>query len=93
MPVVRFVLLGILVYIAWRLLRGITRGSGKAVKSRRNKEADNGPGVQDVLVEDQVCGKLVPKSQAVRCRINGKTHYFCSDTCCDQFSEEQRKEA
>jgi YHS domain-containing protein len=92
MIIVRLVALGILFYIALRLLRGIFGSStdGKPGSRTRKKEAETR--VQDVLVEDPVCHKLVPKNQAVRCRVQGKTYYFCSDACCDKFNGEQGKE-
>jgi len=91
--IVRLVVLGILFYIAWRLLRGLIGSAPGAKRGRRSNRTAEETKVQDVLVEDPVCHKLVPKNQAVRCRIDGKTYYFCSDTCCDKFTEEQRKEA
>ncbi|MDW7771324.1 MAG: YHS domain-containing protein [Desulfobulbaceae bacterium] len=86
MNIVRLVVLAILFYIAWRLLRGLL------IPSNGKKKAETVTKVQDVLVEDPQCHKLVPKNQAVRCRLEGKTYYFCSDTCCDKFTETQRKE-
>lgn len=93
MNIVRLVVLGILFYVAWRLLRGIFGSVTDGRQTRRTNKAGGDARVQDVLVEDPVCHKLVPKNQAVRCRVDGKTFYFCSDTCCDQFTVEQRKEA
>jgi len=90
MNVIRLVVFALLVYIGWRLLRGLL-GRVKPGPGRRQK--DNGAGdakVQDVLVEDPVCHKLVPKHQAVRLRENKTTHYFCSDECCDKFTERSR---
>ena len=92
MNIIRLVVLGILLYVAWRLLQGIS-GSMRSSRASRNKRAETNTKVQDVLVEDPVCHKLVPKNQAIRCRVDDKTYYFCSDTCCDKFSETQRKEA
>lgn len=92
MNIIRLVVLGILFYIAWRLLQGIfNTATTKATKTGNNKKEEVDPTVQDILVEDPECRKLVPKSQAVTCRIDGETYYFCSDTCCDNFSDKQRK--
>ena len=88
----RLVALGILFYIALRLLRGIFGSSTGDKLGKKTKEKEAETRVQDVLVEDPVCHKLVPKNQAVRCRVHGKTYYFCSDACCDKFNGEQRKE-
>lgn len=92
MNIVRLVVLGILFYIAWRLLRGMFVSITGSTQARRKKRAETDTKVQDVLMEDPVCHRLIPKNQAIRCRMDGKTYYFCSDTCCDKFSETQRKE-
>ena len=93
MPVIRLVVLAVLAYIAWLLIRGITGGS------RTKGRVSGGKGstaktahAQDVLVEDPICHRLVPRHQAVRFRRDGITYYFCSDDCCDKFSESARGE-
>ena len=90
MLVVRLVVLAVLLYIAWLLIRGITSKS-TAGKKASGKTDESTPS-QDVLVEDPVCHTLVPKHQAIRMRKDGETHYFCSDECCDKFSESARGE-
>lgn len=93
MMVVRLVILAILAYVAWLLIRGIisrspTRSKGKAGTGKANGKSSS----QDVLVEDPVCHTLVPKHQAIRLRKDEQTYYFCSDECCDKFSESGRGE-
>lgn len=87
MMVIRLVVLAVLLYIAWVLLRGIFERKpevrGKTGQDRK---------VQDTLVEDPVCHRLVPKHQAIRLREDGRTHYFCSEECCDKFTETPRGE-
>ncbi|HHO48546.1 MAG TPA: YHS domain-containing protein [Desulfobacteraceae bacterium] len=95
MFVIRFVALAILLYIGWVLLRSIAGGTktptaGKKSSATATPGGGDGSKVQDVLVEDPVCHTLVPKNQAVRLRKNGKTYYFCSEKCCDAFSETSR---
>ena len=90
MGLIRLVVLSVLVYVAWRLIRGIV---GKLKTDDRvdpkDKPDGNSP-AQDVLVEDPVCHTLVPKHQAIRLRKDEKIYYFCSDECCDKFSESTR---
>ena len=86
MMVLRLVVLAVLIYIGWILLRGIT---GRRRKKGSQAQA-GGSTVQDVLVEDPVCHTLVPKHQAVRLRRDGTTHYFCSEECADKFNETSR---
>ena len=87
MMVIRLVVLAVLLYIAWVLLRGIfERKPGIRGNTARDRK------VQDTLVEDPVCHRLVPKHQAIRLRKEGQTYYFCSEECCDKFSETPRGE-
>ncbi len=83
----RILILVVLFFIAFRLLT-----AGRRKKTIEAKKASaSGPKEQfaDVLEEDPVCHKLVPRQQAVQLRRQGKSYYFCSQTCCDTFSREQ----
>ena len=45
----------------------------------KNKEAKN-------TFKDPVCGMVVSRLTApATCEYNGKTYYFCADTCRDNF--------
>lgn len=92
MFVIRLVVLAVLAYIAWVLVRGITGKVRTNKQAAANKKADGDSPAQDVLVEDPVCHTLVPKHQAIRLRRDGETYYFCSDECCDKFNESTRGE-
>lgn len=87
MMVIRLVVLSVLLYIAWVLLRAMfERKPGVRGKASKDQK------VQDTLVEDPVCHRLVPKHQAIRLRSDGQTYYFCSEECCDKFSATPRGE-
>jgi YHS domain-containing protein len=47
--------------------------------------------VADVLVEDPVCHKLVPKQQAIRLKSKKRNEiiYFCSEECCELFVRQE----
>ena len=92
MGVIRLVVLAVLAYAAWLLIRGITGRFRTDDRTVGNSKDKGNFTVQDVLVEDPVCHTLVPKHQAVRLRKDGTTYYFCSDECCDKFSESARGE-
>lgn len=84
MSPLRLLVLGVLFYLAWRLIRaGSPR---KKADAAAESEGDAPVRPEDVLVEDPVCHVLVPKRQAVRLRKDGVTYYFCSEKCCDQFT-------
>jgi len=84
----RILILAILIYIGYRLLK-----NSFAKKSDPEKPANKKPGpsdrLTDVLVEDPVCKKLVPKEQAVKLDHDGEIYYFCSQECCNEFASEK----
>lgn len=82
----RLLILAVLLYIAWRLIRNLIREKIEDEAEKKQKKKAAGTKVEDVLVEDPVCHTLIPKHQAIRLRQEGKTYYFCSDTCCDKFT-------
>ncbi|GAB4340154.1 MAG: hypothetical protein Kow0089_13620 [Desulfobulbaceae bacterium] len=92
MIIIRLVVLAALAYVAWLLLRGITGKRKEKDRKADSKTTEGETPARDVLVEDPVCHTLVPKHQAIRLRSGGKTYYFCSDKCCDTFSESARGE-
>ena len=79
MSPIRILLIAILIYIGYRLIKG--SNSRKKV----DDTADTTASISDVLVEDPVCSKLVPKQQAVHLKHEGKDIYFCSKECCSSF--------
>lgn len=74
MSPIRILIIAILFYIGYRLIVG-----GKKKKPTREIPKN------DVLVEDPVCKKLVPKQQAIVYEAAGETHYFCSKKCCNVY--------
>ena len=87
----RLLLLAFLLWIAWRLVRNLIRDKiAQEAKHQLRKESEQADEttVQGILVEDPVCHTLIPQHQAIRLRQDGKTYYFCSDSCCDQFTGE-----
>jgi len=81
----RIIILAALLYIGYRLIIANFR---KSANDETDAPPASGGSITDVLVEDPVCHKLVPKEQAVKAEIGGETHYFCSRECCDEFSKE-----
>jgi YHS domain-containing protein len=48
--------------------------------------ADGQP-VTDVMVKDPVCGLYLPKGDAVRETVGGRTLFFCSQECLSQYKQ------
>lgn len=89
MSPIRLIVLAILLYIGYLLIKG---GSGKKKKDESDSELNDPSNVSDVLVEDPVCKKLVPKQQAVTTQYKDETIYFCSKECCSTFVSEKGAE-
>ncbi len=88
MSPIKFVVIAILLYIGYRLLTSDWRK--KRGKDSSAQDRPDGP-VADVLVEDPVCHKLVPKQQAIRLKHENQEEviYFCSEECCNRFVNQQ----
>jgi len=92
---IKLIVIAILLYLGYRLLISDWR-------KKQNKKADNSARdikddgtVEDVLVEDPICHKLVPRQQAIRLKSieTDKIIYFCSEECCNLFvNQEGEKE-
>ncbi|MDX9897177.1 MAG: YHS domain-containing protein [Desulfofustis sp.] len=90
----RILILAALLYIGYRLImRSLGKGAagkdGKDTSTRQEKTEQ----LTDVLVEDPVCHRLVPKGQAVTVEQDGKTHYFCSKECSAAFLSEKGEQS
>lgn len=85
MSPIRLIILAILLYIGYLLIRG---GSKKS-EDDQSETLDGPDNASDVLVEDPVCKKLVPKQQAVTVEHENETVYFCSKECCNTFVSEK----
>ncbi len=87
MVAIRFLAIAVLAYLAYRMLRNFSRKKSGNTPVTTRKE--NNQQKADILMEDPVCKKLVPKHQAVIWQKDGKTFYFCSGQCCATFQREQ----
>ncbi len=90
MSPIRLVILAILLYIGYLLIKGGS-GNKKKVGDEKNDSEDSSA-IADVLVEDPVCKKLVPRQQAVQLEYKDGLKYFCSQECCDTFVSEKGAE-
>jgi YHS domain-containing protein len=84
----RIIVLAILFYIGYRLLVG-ARKKKTSDRSGGSEGASKEMPVNDILEEDPVCNKLVPRHHAVIYQHSGKTYYFCSKECCDTYRNQQ----
>lgn len=55
--------------------------------SSRNRRAEGDDGVIDTMVQDPNCSTFIPRTGALRKRIGGREHYFCSRKCLKEYRE------
>ena len=89
MTPLRLIIIGLLLYILYRLLIGPGK---KKVQGKKQSSAASGGEVQDILVEDPVCDTYVPKGQAVQLHHDKQMYYFCSNKCCEMFLKKKGAE-
>ena len=74
--------MAVLILTVWPLIRSaLARMSGP-----RPVEG----GARDELVKDPVCQTYVVRSRAIRNEAGGRSVYFCSTRCAEQFRERER---
>ncbi len=91
----KLLVIAILLYIGYRLIIGDWKKKKTNREENTDQDRQDDSTITDVLVEDPVCHKLVPKQQAIRLKHKTKEEiiYFCSEECCKQFvSQEGDKE-
>jgi YHS domain-containing protein len=79
--ILRWVIGIIVIYLLYRLIRK----SFPAVGGKAGSARIQTPAAGEELVEDPLCHTYVPLSQALRTEIDGKTVYFCSQKCLEQY--------
>lgn len=67
-----------LVYKVVRMFRPTPPGLGTSGALRRPRAGED-------LVEDPLCHTYIPVSNAWKATVDGKTLYFCSQKCLDQY--------
>ena len=80
----RLIILAVLGYVLYRLIRGFFKPGQKISKT------GNG-GVIDEMVQDPVCKTYIPLRNAQRRVISGREYFFCSKECADKFELEENK--
>ena len=74
----RIFVLGILLYILYRLLMGALKRKLSGMSAQKQ---ENGVPSHDILVQDPVCKTYVPKGQAIAVKQGYGSFYFCSEKC------------
>jgi len=80
--IIRILLLTVLLYLVFLLVRSFAASIArrKQVMTRRPASVQS-----EDLVQDPVCRRYVPESEAIKASINGRTLHFCSRECLEKF--------
>lgn len=89
MPLLRLFILAVLIYLLFYLIFGLRKK--KEVSKNQTADDISASSVHDVLIEDPICHKLIPKGQSVRLRNDGCTIHFCSEECCEKYEKQQEE--
>lgn len=83
----KIVILLVLFYLLYRLYM-----SGRKKRlAQQEQEKQGRSAIDDVLVQDPVCGAYVPRSQALQQRRDGREFFFCSEKCRQEFAERDQQ--
>ncbi len=74
----------ILGFIFWYFSK--KRGVEKRQENRDKREA-----LVTELVLDENCGSYIKKDEAIKLEIDGKTYYFCSKRCLEEFLKKKEE--
>lgn len=83
---IKLLLLVLLGFVLYAFFLSLVRPStiGKPASKPENKQLSG-----ETMVEDPVCGTFIPVNDAVKGRIQGQDHYFCSQDCLEEFNRQQ----
>jgi len=73
------------VYIAYRAGRAWI---AKTLQTPPGRHAGSGENIDDVMIQDPVCGIHFPRREGVALEHDGKTLLFCSTACRDRYIED-----
>lgn len=89
MALLRYFILAVLIYLLFYLIFGSKKN--KKITKEPHADGDQSAPVNDILIEDPICHKLVPKGQAIRLRHNGEIIHFCSEECCEIYEKKHKE--
>ncbi len=83
---IKLLLLILLGFVLYAFFLSLVRPSatGKPADKPANKQLSG-----EAMVEDPVCGTFLPVNDALKARIKGQDHYFCSKDCLEEYNRQQ----
>ncbi len=79
---IRLLVMGLLLYIGYRIIISLTATKKPPEKSAGNRDAG------EETYRDPVCGLYISEDDAVVGKLDGQRHYFCSMACLEKFREQ-----
>jgi uncharacterized protein len=70
------------------LLYYLVKGWISPSRSRRIERARGERELEGEMVKDPYCETYIPRDSAIRARIDGRDHYFCSKECLRKFKDQ-----
>ncbi len=80
---IRLLVIGLLLYVGYRIILSLTSASKPLEKP---DESRGSAGIE--TYKDPVCGVYVSEETAVIGRHDGQRHYFCSMNCLEKYREQ-----
>lgn len=80
----RFILILVLAFLLYRLVRFLLRLPGGAARPSIPR-AGGAPQKSEDMVKDPCCGVYIPVSEAKCLVVDGKRVYFCSNACMEEY--------
>ena len=84
---IRFIVIFFLIYLLYRLFKGLFLSAGPKITSPSKSE---GIVKEEDLVEDPYCHRYLPVSQSYKATIDGRDVFFCSEKCHEQYISEKK---
>ncbi len=80
--IIFYALIGYVIYLLIKFFHGIQKASQRVTSSSKKT---------GMMVKDDVCNTYLPQEDAIKEKIDGSMHYFCSKNCRDKFLKEGKK--
>jgi YHS domain-containing protein len=80
--IIRILLLTILLYLVFLLVRNFVASIARKKEAMARRPA---PVQSEDLVQDPVCRRYIPESEAIKASVDGRTLHFCSRECVEKF--------
>jgi YHS domain-containing protein len=75
----RLILLALIFFLGYTVVQALLR------KPRQPRHPSNRSREGETMVQDPQCGAYLPLSDAIKDKIAGTQHYFCSKKCRNQY--------